>query len=299
MTPNYCLKASKFLLTTVLSLGVGFMSPAFSQESWEYFYLIDTNNKTWTRLDLGQGSYGSGSASALNDFGQVTGDLYTSTGPHAFITGPNGVGIRDLGTFYGADATSGASINNAGQVGGGARYHGGFIWSAFITGPNGAGPKMIDEDTWTGDLTYPADINEAGQLAGTTSSKYLAPRAFITGPNGEGITDIGNLGGRPPPDDSALGEPDQPRAIATGINETGQVVGHSDAAGESGTAERIHAFITGPDGAGMRDLGTMGGAKSYAFDINDAGQVVGYSDTAEGPPHAFITGPGGMGMRDL
>ena len=39
-----------------------------------------------------------------------------------------------------------------------------------------------------------------------------------------------------------------------------------------------HAFITGPDGMGMRDLGTWW--CSDANGINDAGQVVGYSATA-------------------
>src|SRR5687768_17396617 len=74
------------------------------------------------------------------------------------------------------------------------------------------------------------------------------------------------------------------------IQSLGQVVG------ESSTAKgEFHAFITGPDGMGMRDLGILG----QAFRINDAGQGVGYSATGEGATHAFITGPNGMGMRDL
>jgi probable HAF family extracellular repeat protein len=76
---------------------------------------------------------------------------------------------------------------------------------------------------------------------------------------------------------------------AFGINDAGQVVGWSSSA-----AFADHAFITGPNGVGMTDLGTLGGGTSQAFGINDAGQVVGTSDG-----HAFITGPNGVGMTDL
>ena len=82
--------------------------------------------------------------------------------------------------------------------------------------------------------------------------------------------------------------------MASGINDAGQVVGQSTT-----TTGCIHAFITGADGVGMTDLGTLGGDYSEAYGINDAGQVVGQSDTDNGPLHAFITGPNGAGMTDL
>ena len=88
---------------------------------------------------------------------------------------------------------------------------------------------------------------------------------------------------------------------ANGVNNSGQVVG------SSGSEDNLHAFITGPDGLGMRDLHRSSWIQSFAYDINDAGQVVGYYTTSADDPfdpnaytsHAFITGPDGTGMRDL
>jgi probable HAF family extracellular repeat protein len=74
----------------------------------------------------------------------------------------------------------------------------------------------------------------------------------------------------------------------------GQVVGES----ETDKGQR-HPFITGPNGEGMTDLGTLLGDYAFASAINDAGQVTGYSMTDDGSAHAFITGPDGAGMTDL
>jgi probable HAF family extracellular repeat protein len=71
------------------------------------------------------------------------------------------------------------------------------------------------------------------------------------------------------------------------------VVGYSYTASGEG-----HAFITGLNGVGMTDLGTLG-KDSSAFGINAAGEVVGQFHTVAGPAHAFVTGPNGVGMTDL
>src|SRR3954447_14656730 len=102
----------------------------------------------------------------------------------------------------------------------------------------------------------------AGLGFGTSASAQVT-HSYVVDLSSKTVTDIGDLGGN--------------SSYASGINDAGQVVGYSYTAG--GTA---HAFITGPNGMGMRDLGTLGGP--YVQGINDAGQVVG-----ESSGHAFIT----------
>ena len=81
---------------------------------------------------------------------------------------------------------------------------------------------------------------------------------------------------------------------AQGINDFGQVVGHS--ATEGGPT---HAFLWTPESEDMRDLGTLGGDNSHALGINDLGQVVGQSATEGGPTHAFLWAPESEDMMDL
>lgn len=77
------------------------------------------------------------------------------------------------------------------------------------------------------------------------------------------------------------------------------MVGWSDRVGS--IYGNTHAFITGPNGVGMTDLGALGGNYSAAEGINASGQVVGESTIAgqNRTLHAFITGPNGAGMIDL
>ena len=95
------------------------------------------------------------------------------------------------------------------------------------------------------------------------------------------LTDLGTLGG-------VGGENLLASATASGINNSGQVVGGSYA-----TNGAWHAFRTGPDqpiNPAADDLGTLGGNESDAYAINDSGEVVGSAVTSSGAEHAFRTG---------
>ena len=71
------------------------------------------------------------------------------------------------------------------------------------------------------------------------------------------------------------------------------VVGYSD----SSTNGPTRAFVYTQSG-GMQDLGTLGGAQSYAYDINNSGQIVGIAQTVSGAYDGFISSGNGP-MIDL
>lgn len=89
-------------------------------------------------------------------------------------------------------------------------------------------------------------------------------------------------------------------SYATGINASGQVIGHN----QSGLV--THAFFTGPNGQGMTALGTLpGDVWSMATGINASGQIAGYSLTGERPGganyerHSFITDAQGRALTTV
>jgi probable HAF family extracellular repeat protein len=121
-------------------------------------------------------------------------------------------------------------------------------------------------------------INDNGAVVGGYISGDLEHAFLWT--SKEGRRDLGTLSG-------------YDQSSATGINNSGQVVGYCES-----TAGFYAAFIWTQKG-GMQDLGSLGGNDTLAFGINDSGQVVGYSALANGINiHAFLWTASG-GMQDL
>ena len=134
------------------------------------------------------------------------------------------------------------------------------------------------------DTRWGNDINDAGTVVGVAQTDaFFGNHGWVA--TGTTMTPLPALGGSDPELSSG--------AIA--INNSGQVVGLSPAAGG---AFAFHAVLWSSTGA-IQDLGTLGGTNSAAIDVNDAGQVIGASQIAgDGATHFFLWSAG-TGMQDL
>ncbi|MBZ5603194.1 MAG: HAF repeat-containing protein [Acidobacteriia bacterium] len=205
-------------------------------------------------LTLNTGA-GGGSASGINDSGQVVGTQYvtgqaiatvwTNGAPQAISgAGSFGMGINDSGTTTGMLADGHAFSESNGSV--------------------------TDIGTRAGNWSAGYSINNSGQIAGYGESSPGVFRGFVWTPSA-GFVQLGTLGGA--------------GSYAMAINDAGQVAGNAQNAGGSS-----HAFLW--SGGVMLDLGTLGGS-SYGYGINAAGDVVGYS-YVNGVQHAFLYEDGVM-----
>lgn len=229
----------------------------------------------YTVTELGQGLQ----PKAINASGQVTG--WDSGG--VFIMEANGANKRRLplplahpeGPINPA-LSEVYGISDAGRVlvrakGGGGRATG-YAFS-YVTGPDGAEPATdLSKVYQTGS---PDGISMDGRIFGSIGGL----NAFVTQPSVGAPQDLGSM-------------PNSWSTQATAANSRGQVAGVGNF---RGPYDPMQIFVTGPNGAGMRNLG-----RGSANGINERGQVIGkfYPDRSQ-PGQAFVTGNDGQGLVAL
>jgi probable HAF family extracellular repeat protein len=191
---------------------VGFSFPSSNEPAHGFVY------RDGRMTDLGTG-YGLGSNSVaydINDGGLIVGFRSEASDPprtNEAVIWNNGQ-IRPLGVLGKAYAvnTHGQVVGDAEKVEGAASH--GFLWQ-----DNANGASVIDLGSLGGGQAIAHDINDQGQVVGTSRTADGTWRAFIW-QNGA-MTDLG-----------IIGQPDERLesldALAWGINKNGQVVGQTD-----------------------------------------------------------------------
>lgn len=229
--------------------------------------------------DLGLGF---SNAASINNNGQIAG--FSGDPYQAFIYNISSHNNQLLGTLPNENYSDARAINDSGQVVGNSfsttsDNRGAFIYTA------GVGMKSLG--TLGGSTSYAYGINNSSQVVGVsdTSQNSLGTEHAYLYQNGV-MRDLGTLGGS--------------FSAALGVNSSGQVVGFSTTAATLGSGNPIfHAFLTGADGQGMTDLGTIAGyTDSYAYNVNKYGDSVGYVYGSQSMDHAMID-TSSYGMLDL
>ena len=210
-------------------------------------------------------------------------------------------------THFEGMGTVARGINNVGQVVGSSSliFDGKFAIHATVW--NGTTPT--DLGTLGGSHSDARGINNLGQVVGfsytlgdsaihatiwngttPTDLGTLGESSYATGINNSGQV-VGNIEGGAAIWNGTTRTDFGRFGLALGINDVGQVAG----VGEGTTQPFIppefgitssHAYVW--NGTTPTDLGTLGGYYSGAFAINNAGQVVGYSLDSRGATRAFI-----------
>lgn len=168
-----------------------------------------------------------------------------------------------------------SAINDAGIVAG---TGGDIITTGYIVSGDKrvALPRMkVQGSVTVGGLNQHGHVAGWAEVAAPWDEKGIENHAFIY--RDGTMTDLGSLNG-------------SGTSLANGINDAGAVVGDSRAGWNNAS---WHAFLH--DGITMVDLGTLGGANSWAMGINNSGVVIGVSElSGQSGAHGFIYANGVM-----
>src|SRR5829696_4968676 len=237
---------------------------SFTSDGRPHAFLYD-ENATPKMQDLGTLGGNYSGANSINDSGKVVGSSYTNDGEqHAFLYNENATPkMQDLNDLLPADSgwiiTEATAINSDGKIAayGGDTYPAGYgTGFAVVLTPATTATTASYEVEALGSLWpdssgvcpcgVPTSINDSGQVAGTEYYGEFGSHAFLYDASATPkMQDLGTL-------------PDSWRSEAAGINDSGQVVGHS--------ANR--AFLK-ESGQPMIDLNTLIPADS-GWSINEA-----------------------------
>lgn len=190
-------------------------------------------------------------AEAINGSGHVAGYAQNTDGNTRSFTYRNGT-LAELPVFD-SQSSYALGINDAGHIVGGY-FRPGSSTRAYLN----IGGVNRDLGTLGGSFSQARDINNRGQIVGFSNaddSNPVGAYAFLYA-NGV-MTNLGTYNG------ASVSE-------ATAINDNGLIVGHGWVQGSH------HALIFA--GGEVRDLGTLGGRRSFAYDVNNLGQIVGESN---------------------
>jgi probable HAF family extracellular repeat protein len=193
-----------------------------------------------------------GSPGGINAAGEAVGYAYFPAGSHAYVTAPGDTQPIDLGTFGGPSSTAQA-INDDGRIVGFADTEAFEEPHAFITAPGSR--ELSDLGVLSGDrYSLALGISPNGRVTGSSTGD--SEHAFLTSPGGSDMKAIS---------DNAEGH---------AVNDAGAVAGNV-----AGSLLGVyHAAISGPDGAGMKDVDrrrTL--ADSALVAINREGTAVGWA----------------------
>ena len=266
-------------------------------------------------------SYVDSAAFGMNNPGQVVGWARGDQGLYAFLWTPHspnastGV-LSAVPTLPGhIDLNYADAVNSAGQVAGhsvtysgvpaGAEFSRAYLFTP--ASPGGVAGAVVDIGQLPGgaDQTYTQDINDFGQVVG--SSETAAGRHAIvwtpSSPNASTgtMTDLGDLPGG------------EVYASANAVNNAGVVVGTSSSAQGYQAFRWTPASPNAPQGTieVLTPLQLAGGPNGFGLGVNDAGWVVGRSEfvgsddvlatlwTADGTAHDLNTlvAEGGEGWK--